>query len=480
MLSLVSTSSRRLLALLTSALLALGVLVAAPPANAATTLTYNGWSEIFSDGDLWISFTVGGDEASGTMTASVAGKTVALEAVAGSKPQQYAGSLRGPFPTGTLTVTGKLVAGGTTVTGTGRVAVLPARRYAAVGSSLTWGADPLRAAVVAEGGTVTPSAGAVVDPSDPAKVRYPLTDLVKGVGHVQTGGTVRYASPRRDVTLSDVSWIRSGDGGSLRADATYRHPGQPARTERGVVIATAPVIYGGGDHLSFFSSVELAATSAGSRVLGVPAKAALGTARWQVTLAEQPQAVGGRLTLSPARTTYGRQSRVTVAMTRGGTYAGGSVTFRAGSRALGTVRLSRGGAAVTVPAGLAVGTHAITASYKADYSPTTAAARASLRITKASTVTKARLAKKTVTRTQRAKLTATVTPRGTSLRPTGRVTVFDGKKRLVNATLTVSKRGRVTVRLPKLKKRGKHVIRVVYAGSSSYGGSRAKVVLRVR
>ncbi|WP_370616492.1 Ig-like domain-containing protein [Mumia sp. Pv 4-285] len=482
MLSFVPNASRRLLAGVLAALLAVGLLAAAPPASAATTLTYNGWTETWADGDLWISFTAAGDEPVGTATATFAGKTVTLERSDDNpNPHQYMGTINGPFPVGTHTVTGKLVTTSGTVTATGSATVLPALRYAAPGSAFSWGVDPLRTKVLAEGGSVALSSGAVKDTTDAAKVSFPMTDYLKGSGRYETGGLARFVSRHRDVTLSDLHWVTAGQGGSLRADATYRHPGQATRSERGVVIATAPVIYGqSGDPMGFRGSVDLAATAAGARILGVSTAASLGTMTWRVALALNPSPASARVIVSPTSTSYGRAARVTASVTRAGTYAAGTVAFRAGSRGLGTVRLSRGAGAMTVPAGIAVGTHAITATYRADYSPTTAVARTSLRITKAGTVTKARLSKKKVTRKQRAKVTATVAGRGTTIRPTGTVKIYDGKKRVGKATLTVGKRGKVTVKLPKLKKRGRHTLRIVYSGSWAFGGSSTRVVLRVR
>ncbi|MGH1563837.1 Ig-like domain-containing protein [Mumia sp. DW29H23] len=483
MLTLAHNASRRLVAVLVAALLAVGVLAAAPSALAADTVLH--FSEVdprVSADDQWYVQTwVDGPEEDGDVTVTIAGRTVTTQQDA-AYPHQYNVTWPVRLPQGSYPVTATFVsASGTyTATTTTTLTVYAPLHYAAPGSTFVWGVDPLRATVFGEGGAVSLSSGASLDPADATKVRFPITDFAKGVGHVQGGGVARLASAKRDVTLSDLQWVRAGDGGSLRANATYRHPGQPVRTERGVVLATAPVIYGAGDPYSFMSSVDLVATAAGARVLAVTTGASVGRLTWRVTLAEKPAPATTRIAVSPTSTTYGRTARVAASVARSGTYASGTVTFRAGSRTLGTVRLSRGAAAVTVPAGIAVGTHAVTASYKADYTPTTASARANLRIVKAGTVTKARLAKKKVTRAQRAKVTVTVAGRGTTIRPTGTVTVFDGKKRVGKATLTVSKRGTVTVKLPRLKKRGKHTLRITYGGSSAFGGSSTRVVLRVR
>lgn len=477
--SFVSSWPRRALAALVAALVSFGVLAAAPSAQAATTLEYYGWTQVNADDSLWVSFIVSGTERTGTMTATFAGKTIALKSdPENPNPDQYDGTFVGPFPVGTSTITGKFkLSSGATVTKTAQIVVSPALNYAGNGSTLTWGVDALRTTVLGEGGAVTPSAGAV---TDAARVRFPVTEYVKTKGVYQAGGVARFASAKRDVTLSDLQWSLPGETGTLRANATYRHPGQATRTERGVAIATLTYRGTGGDPWGFQTSATVAATAAGARVLGTTTGASLGQADWKISLAQKPQAAAVKIAVSPASHVFGKSSRATARVSRGGTYAAGVVTFKAGSRRLGTVRLSRGTAAATVPASLAGGAYAVTASYKADYSPTTAAARTGLVVTRAGTVTKAKLVKKKVTRKQRAKVKVTVAGRGTSVRPTGRVVVFDGKKRIKSATLSVSKRGKITVKLPKLKKRGKHKLRVTYAGSRSFRQSSTRVVLRVR
>lgn len=501
MLSLVPKTSRRLLALLTSALLAWGVLVAAPPASAARTLTYVG--DVLSLAEwknVYLAVEVEGGDAAGSATATVAGKSYTL-ARSSSTVQQNRYELRATdIPVGVHTVrTTFTPSTGAAVTTSAVLEVDGPLLYPTAtpprGSGLPerpmgfqWHVSPkLRELVLAEGGSVTYGSGAKQDTEDPTAVRFPIVDTTKSTAlhRVALGGTVRFTSAKRDVTVSDVRQVetsRTATGSTfvLQADVTYRHPGVTTRTVKGLTVANLVDGFGGaGDPwYADASTFNAAATPAGAAALATTAGASLGTTHWRSYWTDTPPRITGRMVISPAAISYGKTSRVSVTVARPETYATGTVTFRAGARALGTVRLSRGTAAVTVPAGVSVGTHAVTASYKADYSPTTASARASLRITKASTVARARVAKKTVTRKQRAKVTVTVTPRGTSLSPAGRVTVFDGKKRLAKATL--NKRGRVTVRLPKLKKRGKHVIRVVYAGSSAFHGSSAKVVLRVR
>ncbi|MFC6151157.1 MULTISPECIES: Ig-like domain repeat protein [Mumia] len=503
MLTLATIAPRRALAGLMAVLLAVGILAAAPAASAATTLTYVGDELSLAEWkSVYLAVEVGDGDATGAATATVAGKTYALKRSTSTVQQNRYELWATDVPVGVHTVRATFTpATGSPVTTEGVLEVDGPLLYPTAtpprGSGvadreigLQWQVSPtLRSLVLAEGGTITFGSGAKQDTEDPTAVRFPIVDTTKAAAlhRVVFGGTVRFTSPKRDVTVSDVRQVetsRTAKGSTfvLQADVTYRHPGVPTRTVQGLTVANlVDGIGGAGDPwYADASTFKAAATAAGATALATTTGSSLGTTHWRSYWTDTPPRITGRMVVNPGAISYGRTSRVSVTVARPETYATGTVTFRAGSRSLGTVRLSRGAAAVAVPAGLAVGSHAVTASYKADYSPTTATARTSLRITKAGTVTKAALAKKKVTRKQRAKVTVTVAGRGTTIRPTGTVKIYDGKKRISTATLTVSKRGKVTVKLPKLKKRGKHTLRIAYGGSSAFSGSSVRVVLRVR
>jgi len=103
--------------------------------------------------------------------------------------------------------------------------------------------------------------------------------------------------------------------------------------------------------------------------------------------------------------------------------------------------------------------------------------RASVAIPKAGTRTRIAVPKK-VKRSKRARITVTVSAAG--LRPTGSIRVFDGSRRLTTKRLAAHHRGRLRFRLPRLTRKGRHTIRVVYAGDAGFRGSSAKKVVRVR
>jgi hypothetical protein len=79
---------------------------------------------------------------------------------------------------------------------------------------------------------------------------------------------------------------------------------------------------------------------------------------------------------------------------------------------------------------------------------------------------------------KKGKVTIKVTAAGVA-RPTGTITVLDGKKKLAKVTVTLSKKGVVVVKLPKLSKK-KHTISVVYGGSSLIAAKTVKVSLKVK
>ncbi|MCL3837658.1 S8 family serine peptidase [Aeromicrobium duanguangcaii] len=78
----------------------------------------------------------------------------------------------------------------------------------------------------------------------------------------------------------------------------------------------------------------------------------------------------------------------------------------------------------------------------------------------------------------RAKLTVKV--KAPSVRPTGTIKVYDGKKRIAVKKMKAKNKGKIVIKLPKLKKKGKHRIRVVYSGSGKVSGAKKSKVVRVR
>lgn len=190
--------------------------------------------------------------------------------------------------------------------------------------------------------------------------------------------------------------------------------------------------------------------------------------------------VGTEVSLSaPTRATYGRAGSVEVTSTGAGATTSGRVELRRGSTLLGSATMADGTARITVPGTSWVagsnGLHAVlldgTGATRSDTSTVTvakakpSAVRTSMRTS--------------IKRTTRLKVAVRVVVPGVA-RPTGGVQVRDGRRTIKGATLRSSASGRITVTLPTLR-RGTHVLRVRYLGSSTTSGlSSTTTRVRVR
>lgn len=81
-------------------------------------------------------------------------------------------------------------------------------------------------------------------------------------------------------------------------------------------------------------------------------------------------------------------------------------------------------------------------------------------------------------RTKRARLVVRVS--APLVRPTGTIRVYDGRKRIATKRLYASSGGKVAILLPKITKKGKHRIRVVYSGDAQVTSGQVSKVVRVR
>ncbi|MFH7322295.1 S8 family serine peptidase [Aeromicrobium sp. JJY06] len=66
------------------------------------------------------------------------------------------------------------------------------------------------------------------------------------------------------------------------------------------------------------------------------------------------------------------------------------------------------------------------------------------------------------------------------VRATGTIRVYDGNKRIAVKKIYSKNKGKVTITLPKIKKKGKHRIRVIYSGSTKVSATKKSKVVRVR
>ena len=83
-----------------------------------------------------------------------------------------------------------------------------------------------------------------------------------------------------------------------------------------------------------------------------------------------------------------------------------------------------------------------------------------------------------LSKSKRAKLTVKVT--APYVRATGTIRVYDGNKRIAVKKIYAKNKGKVTIKLPKIKKKGKHRIRVIYSGSTKVSSAKKSKVVRVR
>lgn len=193
-----------------------------------------------------------------------------------------------------------------------------------------------------------------------------------------------------------------------------------------------------------------------------------------ITTAADPTTTA--LSLSAPRQVFG-QPRATVLTARVPAGAAGSVTFRDGATALGTVKQVGGVARLSLPRTLRAGVHTLTATFapadRARYSTSTAATW--LSVSAQPTTTAVRLSKgKQKYRGKPARLVVTI-----SGRASGTVTVLDGRRRLKVVRV---KDGRAAYTLPRTLKAGKHRITAVFrpATAGTYAGSTSNTVrLRV-
>jgi hypothetical protein len=164
----------------------------------------------------------------------------------------------------------------------------------------------------------------------------------------------------------------------------------------------------------------------------------------------------------------------------------GTVAVKDGSHTLKTVRTSStGSAAYTLPRSLSVTTHTITAAFTPDAAskargvdPTSA--KTTVKVAKATSSVSVRLAHKTVSKGAKPKATITVHVTGIT-RPTGTVKVYENGHKVKTVKVTSSKKGKVSVTLPRTTKRGTVKVVAKYSGTTSIAAKTSKTAkLHVR
>ncbi len=132
----------------------------------------------------------------------------------------------------------------------------------------------------------------------------------------------------------------------------------------------------------------------------------------------------------------------------------------------------------TADAGAAISVAVSATAGQATGSATTASVTvANLAVVKVKSSIKAVADKNAKKHTKKGKIKVTVSA---SVRPTGKVTIYDGKKKIGTATLKTSNKGVVTVKIKKLSKKGKHKIKITYSGSSTVLASSRTLTIKVK
>ncbi|GAA4740872.1 hypothetical protein GCM10023350_26730 [Nocardioides endophyticus] len=168
------------------------------------------------------------------------------------------------------------------------------------------------------------------------------------------------------------------------------------------------------------------------------------------------------LTLASTATKYGAANTASVSVTADPA-ATGTVSLEVAGRTV-TGTLAAGKATLTLPSGVPVGTHLVTATYTGSATVAGSAATATLKVTKAAPKVGVKLTKKAVKAGQKSALKVTVGAASTVL-------VYDGKKILKTVKVTGTKK----VVLPKLSA-GKHKIRVYVVAGEQYAATWSKTV----
>ena len=153
----------------------------------------------------------------------------------------------------------------------------------------------------------------------------------------------------------------------------------------------------------------------------------------------------------------------------------GSVTFMDGTTALGTINLSGTAstetATLSLPTGLSLGSHSLTAVYSGDTN-TLGSTSAALKLTVAQIVTETSLTTTVnpVVIGQPVTLTATVSPSSAGgAKPTGSVTFSDGTT--VLGTVALSSTGVAQLPVSFTTPAGSHSLTAVYSGNATFAGS---------
>lgn len=297
-------------------------------------------------------------------------------------------------------------------------------------------------------------------------------------------GSASVAYDAVDILVEGDSWSVVGTDTSVATTTTLAvtPPGASAGDPLTLTAAVTPTAAGSVEFFDGATSLGSAVATAGTAVRTTPAIA--GTHSYTATFTPTDPTAFKSSTSAPVSYTVAGAVATSTALTvtPAAPKAGGNVALKATvtPAVAGTVQFKDGaaaiGAPVTVASGVAslstkvtkAGAHTFTAVFTPSDTATSTGSTGTKQVTvaKAASTLKLTLAKKVKT-TQKA--TLSILAKAAGLVVTGKATIFDGTKKLGTVTL---KAGKATYKLPKLKK-GKHTIKVTYAGTADIAAKTA-------
>lgn len=179
----------------------------------------------------------------------------------------------------------------------------------------------------------------------------------------------------------------------------------------------------------------------------------------------------------PATATYGRPTRVRVAVDAADLEATGAVSLSIDGTTVATTDVDDAGRATFdfPPTELLPGKHSVAASYSgAHLIAPSSSGPIVLKVAKATSEARAKLIRRTVRPNTRPRLSVTVAAVG--VKPTGKVRVRLGSRKVATLRLRPSDGGSTVARLPRVAKPGKYRIRVAYLGSALVKSARSRAI----
>jgi|GEM_PF-3752609 len=225
----------------------------------------------------------------------------------------------------------------------------------------------------------------------------------------------------------------------------------------------------------------------GAATYALPATLAVGTHRLEAEF--DPETAGPNVTVSRTVTVVKRPTTTTLTTSATRWRYGATrptATATVSSPGPGAVRFTIGGKRIGAPVAVvggkakvrlpvrSAGTHAVSATFVPTTPATVAGSTSAVRrvkVTKALAVATVKLSPK-VKRSAKATVRITVKARGVGA-PTGKVAIYDGKKKIKTVTLKKAHRGKRAVKIPRIKKLGTHKISVRYLGSANVKADRS-------